>query len=220
MGPLVWLSVLVGCSALPGGVSLGPVAIPAIPVPAVPGVDVAPAAAAAVESLAEASERLTVALEAAGLTGELDGDGVAGAEPASAGASEEPDVHRPAPGEHPQPKKGFKPVGPKPDGINQVGETSWTVTRALADHWMKDPYALGNARESGAGWQLFAIRTKAAYHLGMRNGDIVIEANGHKLDTKPQLLAAYLDLKNDREFDVTFLRAGRTLHHHYAIRGE
>ena len=122
----------------------------------------------------------------------------------------------PAPGAHPAPP-GQRPVGPKPPGINQVSATKWTVTRSLAERWMENPYALGNAREAGEGWQLVGVRAKAAYHLGMHNGDIILEANGHKLDTKPQLLAAYLDLKNDTRFQVTFLRNGQRMIHTYQI---
>lgn len=106
---------------------------------------------------------------------------------------------------------------PKPDGIQQLSATKWTVTRSLADQWMKNPYALGNVREAGAGWQLTGVRVKAAHWLGMRNGDVLMEANGHKLDTRPQLLAAYLDLKNDRVFRVTFVRNGQTMVHTYQI---
>lgn len=106
---------------------------------------------------------------------------------------------------------------PKPPGINQVSATKWTVTRGLADQWMKNPYAVGNVREAGAGWQIVGVRTKAGYWLGMRNGDIIMEANGHKLDTRPQLLAAYMDLKNDKLFRVTFVRNGQTMVHTYQI---
>jgi hypothetical protein len=110
-----------------------------------------------------------------------------------------------------------RPVAPKPAGINQVSATKWTVTRSLADQWMKNPYALGNVREAGAGWQIVGVRAKAGHWLGMKNGDIIMEANGHKLDTRPQLLSAYLDLKNDRLFRVTFVRDGQTMVHTYQV---
>ncbi|MCB9673404.1 MAG: PDZ domain-containing protein [Alphaproteobacteria bacterium] len=126
-----------------------------------------------------------------------------------------PGAQPPAPGA-PSAGRGKQP-SPAPSGITQVSSTKWTVSRSLANRWMDDPYSLGNARESGAGWQLMGIKTRDAYHLGMRNGDIVLEANGHKLNTKPQLLAAYLDLKNDTVFNVTFLRNGQRMTHTYQI---
>lgn len=119
-------------------------------------------------------------------------------------------------GKKPPPGKPGVPME-KPAGIHQVSATKWTVTRGLADHWMKNPYALGNVREAGAGWQLVGVRGKAGYWLGMKNGDVIMQANGHKLDTRPQLLAAYLDLKNDRTFRVTFVRDGQTMVHTYQI---
>lgn len=120
------------------------------------------------------------------------------------------------PGQPAQPGQP-RPVPPKPEGITQVSATKWTVTRSLADQWMKNPYTLGNVREAGEGWQLVGVRAKAAHWLGMHNGDVIMEANGHKLDTRPQLLAAYLDLKNDQVFRVTFVRNGQTIVHTYQI---
>ena len=61
------------------------------------------------------------------------------------------------------------------------------------------------------------VRTRAAYHLGMRNGDVIMEVNGHRLNTKTQLLGAYLDLRNDKTFDVVFYRDGVRRVHHYVI---
>jgi hypothetical protein len=200
VGSLLFLTVLGGCSS-------GAPRIPELAFPAAELVELGVAGIGLGEDLARAGQAVT-----------------GGRSASAGGAGGASTADTPATDPDPDPKEGkgskFKPVGPKPAGINQVGDKSWTVTRGLADHWMEDPYTLGNARESGSGWQVFSVRTKAAYHLGMRNGDIVIEANGHRLDTKPQLLAAYLDLKNDREFDVTFLRAGAKMHHHYAIVGE
>jgi S1-C subfamily serine protease len=109
------------------------------------------------------------------------------------------------------------PVSSKPSGITQTNGTSWKVTQSLVNQWQENPYLLGNVRESGEGWQLMGVRQRLAYHLGMRNGDIVLEVNGHKLNTEPQLLAAYLACKNDKEFDIVFLRGGQRKTHHYSI---
>jgi hypothetical protein len=140
-----------------------------------------------------------------------------GQKPPAPGARN-PQARKPGakPGQPGQPGQP-RPVAPKPPGINQVSATKWTITRSLADQWMKNPYALGNVREAGEGWQLVGVRAKAAHWLGMHNGDVILEANGHKLDTRPQLLAAYLDLKNDKLFRVTFVRAGQTVVHTYQI---
>lgn len=117
----------------------------------------------------------------------------------------------------PKKKKPPPAPGPKPDGVEQVGDGHWRVARALVERWHDDPYQLGNVREQEPGWELIGVRVKDAYHLGMRNKDVVIEVNGHKLRTKPQLLSAYLDLKNDRSFAVTFVRAGATKVHRYDV---
>jgi hypothetical protein len=114
-------------------------------------------------------------------------------------------------------KKAPPQPGPKPEGIEQVSDTSWRVRRSLVDHWQQDPYRLGNVREKEPGWEVIGVRPKDGYHLGVRNKDVVMEVNGHKLRTKPQLLSAYLDLKNDRVFDVTLVRAGVVRVHHYEV---
>lgn len=150
-------------------------------------------------------------------------DGVAAADP------EEPEVRRPAPAPEPpaageaeeedggERSKARKPPAPAPPGISQVNGNTWQVTQRLVDRWQADPYSLGNVRESGEGWELLGIRQRNAYHLGMRNSDIVLEVNGRKLNTMPQLLAAYMALKNHKSFDVVFLRRGARKVHHYKI---
>lgn len=117
----------------------------------------------------------------------------------------------------PKKKKTAPQPGPKPEGIEQVADRSWRVSRALVDRWQDDPYRLGNAREKDQGWELLGVKVKDAWHLGMRNKDLVLLVNGHKLHTKPQLLSAYLACKNDSEFEVTFVRAGETIVHHYTV---
>ncbi len=125
----------------------------------------------------------------------------------------------PRPPRQPKPAKKKPPPQPppKPDGIEQVGDTHWRVSRALVQRWQDNPYALAGAREKDPGWELVGVRVHHAYWLGMKNKDLLMLVNGHKLNTKPQLLSAYLACKNDEEFDVTFVRAGQTVVHHYSI---
>lgn len=143
------------------------------------------------------------------------GTGVVRPKPSPEGSVTDPDP--PTPGTPSAPSRTPRPISPKPSGVEQVGATRWTVTRALVDRWVGDPNQLGVVRESGAGWAVQGVRQRAAFHLGMRNSDIVLEVNGHKLDTQVQLLAAWLDLKNDTSFDVVFLRDGDRLVYHYDI---
>jgi hypothetical protein len=127
-------------------------------------------------------------------------------------------VKPPVPGTPGAPARtGPKPIAPMPQGIVQVSDTRWTVTQDLVDRWLKSTGQVGLVRESGEGWAVTGVRTRAAYHLGMRNGDVIMEVNGHKLDTKAQLLGAYLDLKNDKAFDVVIYRNGVRRVHHYQI---
>lgn len=121
----------------------------------------------------------------------------------------------PAPGT--DDKGAKKAPAPAPSGITRVSDASWKVTPALVEQWKEDPYRLSSVREQGDGWELLGVRQGNAWHLGMRNRDVLLEVNGHKLNTKTQLLMAYLALKNDRAFDLVFSRQGNRMVHHYEI---
>lgn len=113
-----------------------------------------------------------------------------------------------------KPKPG--PVKPL-RGVEKTGARTWTVKQRLADRWEDDPYDLARVEASGDGWMLRGVRKGDAYHLGMKNKDVVLSVNGRKLKTKSQMLAAYLALKNKKDFEVVFLRRGKQLKHHYKI---
>ncbi len=51
------------------------------------------------------------------------------------------------------------------------------------------------------------------------NKDIILSVNGRKLNTQAQMLAAYLALKNKKDFEVVFLRNGKQMKHQYHIKG-
>ena len=115
-------------------------------------------------------------------------------------------------------KKGAKsPPAPAPPGITQVSDRSWTgdpePRRSLAGRSVPP----GQRPRGGRGLGAAGVRQRNAYHLGMRNKELLLEINGHKL-TPARTDVAYLACKNDREFDLVFLRAGKRIVHHYAIQ--
>jgi hypothetical protein len=106
---------------------------------------------------------------------------------------------------------------PKPAGITQVSGSSWTITEALADDWRAAPTSVARLREVPGGWQIVAAKTRPAYHLGLRSGDVIVSANGHALATRAQLLMAWMDLRNDEVFTLVLLRDGVQRTHTYRI---
>lgn len=107
---------------------------------------------------------------------------------------------------------------PPPKGLEILPDNRWRVSRALADRWQENPYRLANTEEAGAGWRLSRVRPYGpGWYLGLRNGDVILTVNGHKLDTMPQLLMAYAKLKNDTSFEVQIRRGGQIRTHHYTI---
>jgi len=136
-----------------------------------------------------------------------------GSGPAGATPTEDPedddDAAKPEPG--PEEPEGLR-------GVKQVNPHAWTVRQKVADRWEDDPYDLASVESHGDGWMLRKVRKKDAYHLGMRNKDIILSVNGRKLKTQAQLLAAYLALKNKTDFEVVFLRKGKQMKHTYKIK--
>mgnify|MGYP000244387957 CR=1 FL=1 len=130
----------------------------------------------------------------------------------------EPAPAQPEPAPEPAPKKAKTP-SPKPKGITQLSDTHWQVTKANFERWKGDPYALGGGiSQSGDGWEVRWVRKREAWHLGMKNKDVVLEINGKKLKNKAQLAAAYLALKNKSDFEVLFERKGQRMTHQYTVK--
>jgi len=133
------------------------------------------------------------------------------APPAEEAPEPEPDV------EEDDGPKG--PPTPKPSGITQLSDTHWQVTQSNFERWKNDPYALGGGiSQKGEGWEVRWVRKREAWHLGMKNKDVVLQINGKKLKNKAQLAAAYLTLKNKSEFEVLFERKGKQMTHHYTVK--
>ena len=105
-----------------------------------------------------------------------------------------------------------------PKGIDVLDGNTWHVKKWRAERWKDNPYRLGDAEEQGIGWKLKSIRHGSpGWWIGLRNGDVIKKVNGLPLDTMPQLLFAYLKLKNDTEFEVKIQREGSTITHYYRI---
>jgi S1-C subfamily serine protease len=117
----------------------------------------------------------------------------------------------------PPPPAGKAHPPPVPSGVHQVGSREWTVSSDLAETWKDKPGTVGRARKVDDGWQLYGITIRQGYNLGLRNGDVITEVNGHELNTKLQQVGAWLDLRNDDQFEVRFLRGGQAMTYTYRI---
>ena len=105
-----------------------------------------------------------------------------------------------------------------PKGLMIGANNRWEIPRVLADRWESHPHRLGSAVEHGEGWKMTRVKNGSpGWWLGMRRGDIILTVNDMKLNTKPQLIAAYLKLKNKTEFEVKIDRDGTIRKHKYTI---
>jgi hypothetical protein len=69
--------------------------------------------------------------------------------------------------------------------------------------------ANGKAR----GLRLYAIRSESVTaHLGLKNGDTVLSANGIALDAPDHVIEAYAKLKQAQRFDIELERRGEEVH--------
>lgn len=105
-----------------------------------------------------------------------------------------------------------------PDGIDQVNSTTWDVKKRLVRGWKDDPDSLARVDEKGKGWEIKHSRHRDAFHLGMRNGDVITQVNGYELDTQLKLLAALAALDDEDDFRVKFKRDGTKLTHRYHVK--
>ena len=139
--------------------------------------------------------------------------------PAPEGDTEEEVEDTPEPEPEPAPKPAPSTPTPKPGGITQISDTHWQVTKANFERWKSDPYALGGGiSQQGDGWKVRWIRKREAWHLGMKNNDVILQINGKKLKNKAQMAAAYLALKNKDDFEVLFERKGKQMTHRYTVK--
>jgi S1-C subfamily serine protease len=101
-------------------------------------------------------------------------------------------------------------------GIHVVGDDARSVSRALfQSNWT--PCVASGARivpamknDELAGLKLFAIRPDSVWAaLGFRNGDVLLDVNGHTLRSPDAALEAYAALKTADQLHFTLERQGR-----------
>jgi len=137
-----------------------------------------------------------------------------------------------------KPKAAPKPVnrgvshkenGSGSEGIRQVSDTSWVIDEAEVEAALSDMGSLlTQARlipkrsKDGSGidgFRIFQIRHNSIFQkLGLRNGDVLQEVNGVKLDDPQKSLEVFSSLKNERDFSINLKRHNRPQTFTYEIR--
>lgn len=111
--------------------------------------------------------------------------------------------------------------------IRKVGEHTWEIDREILDEYATDWVkldALGSAWPMEApdgkvrGIKLMVERCGVGFQGGMRSGDIVRTVGGRKISSVTAAVATWLDIRNDKEIKVVFVRRGELVENLYVMR--
>lgn len=112
-------------------------------------------------------------------------------------------------------------------GITQVSDTSYTVSRALLDKVLGAQSELMRAarvipyEENGkvVGVKVYGIRRAALLgKLGIQNGDILRTINGFDLSSPDSALEAYTKLREMDQFSIAMVRRGQPRTMEYSVK--
>lgn len=123
---------------------------------------------------------------------------------------------KPPPGE-PSPASEFTDTFS--EGVRQISETEYELSRASLDSLLENPANLARAARvvpqlrdgKTVGMKLFGIRAKSPLSsLGLKNGDLVTHVQGQAISSPDEALKAYSSLKKTNTVELTIERKGQT----------
>jgi len=138
----------------------------------------------------------------------------------------------PKPAEPAPPAEGEKKTGGVSEedlnqGITQVSDTNYNVSRALLDKVLSNQAELMRAariipfEENGrtAGVKVYGIRRSSLLgKLGIQNGDVLRTINGFDLSSPDSALEAYTKLREMDQFSIAMVRRGQARTMEYSVK--
>ncbi len=112
-------------------------------------------------------------------------------------------------------------------GITQVSDTNYTVSRALLDKVLSNQAELMRAariipfEENGrtVGVKVYGIRRSSLLgKLGVQNGDVLRTINGFDLSSPDSALEAYTKLREMDQFSIAMVRRGQARTMEYSVK--
>jgi general secretion pathway protein C len=112
-------------------------------------------------------------------------------------------------------------------GITQVSDTSYNVSRSLLDRVLSNQAELMRAarvipyEENGRtiGVKVYGIRRSGILgKLGIQNGDILRTINGYELSSPDTALEAYTKLRTMDQFSIAMIRRGAARTMEYSVK--
>lgn len=123
--------------------------------------------------------------------------------------------------------KSKKPCEDKP-GIWTIGERSWGIQRSVVDyyasHFPELDRQAGSEPAAGTdgkpiGLKIVLSRCSVLKEAGLRSGDVIHTANGLKVHSYAQAIAAWLRLRNSSRIKMEVTRKGQPLLLEYKVEG-
>jgi general secretion pathway protein C len=123
--------------------------------------------------------------------------------------------------------KSKKPCEDRP-GIWSIQDGHWGIQRSVVDyyagHFPELDRQVGSEPASGAdgrpiGLKIVLSRCSILKEAGLRSGDIIHSANGLKVHSYAQALAAWLRLRNSSRIKMEVTRKGQPLLLEYKVEG-
>lgn len=128
----------------------------------------------------------------------------------------------------PPPREAATPGGDDAEGIAEVGDNKYTVDRSLVDKYLTDIEAVSKMARAIPhrgpdgeidGYRLSGIRRNSPLsQLGIRNGDVIHQVNGHSLSSMQDAMGAYQQLQGGSSFTFEVTRRGQRQTMEYEIR--
>ncbi len=113
------------------------------------------------------------------------------------------------------------PPSPVDEGIRRIDETHFEIDRAILQKTIGNPAGIGGGVRptAGGGLRLFGVRSSSPLaKIGLKNGDIIVSANGVTPRSPDGWLEVYTLLRSANNVSLGIVRRGSDTTLEYAIR--
>ena len=108
------------------------------------------------------------------------------------------------------------------EGIKQVGENQYEVSRDLLEDLLSDPTKIvqqARVIPQDDGLRFFGIRSNSIFwKIGIKNGDTLHSINNVELNDIERALGVFEELRDQSSFNINFTRAGQKYTYQYTVK--
>jgi general secretion pathway protein C len=108
------------------------------------------------------------------------------------------------------------------EGIKQLGENQYEVSRDLLEDLLSDPTKIvqqARVIPQDDGLRFFGIRSNSIFwKIGIKNGDTLHSINNVELNDIERALGVFEELRDQSSFNINFTRAGQKYTYQYTVK--